>query len=40
MGAADPIKALLDAPAPQRATDDWQAFTGLISNLRNGRSGL
>src|ERR1700731_675581 len=39
MGVADPIRALLDAPAPQRAADDWHAFTEMISNLRNGRSG-
>ena len=39
MGAADPISALLDAPSPPRAADDWQAFVEMISNLRTGRSG-
>ncbi len=39
MGAADPIGALLDAPSPPRATDDWRAFIETISNLRGGRSG-
>ena len=39
MGAADPIRALLDAPSPPRAADDWQAFVEMISNLRTGRSG-
>jgi DNA helicase II / ATP-dependent DNA helicase PcrA len=39
MGAADPIRALLNAPAPSRAADDWQAFVETISNLHDGRSG-
>jgi DNA helicase-2/ATP-dependent DNA helicase PcrA len=39
MGAADPIRALLDAPSPPRAADEWQAFVEMISNLRAGRSG-
>ena len=39
MGAADPISALLDAPSPPRAADDWQAFVEMISNVRGGRSG-
>jgi len=38
-GTADPIKALLDAPSPPRAADDWQAFVEMISNVRGGRSG-
>src|SRR6267154_2497881 len=33
MGAADPIGALLNAPPPPRAADDWQAFVEAISNL-------
>jgi DNA helicase-2/ATP-dependent DNA helicase PcrA len=39
MGAADPIGALLDAPSPRRASDDWQAFVETISGLRAGRTG-
>jgi ATP-dependent DNA helicase UvrD/PcrA len=39
MGAADPIGALLDAPSPPRASDDWQAFVDTISSLRAGRTG-
>ena len=39
IGAADPIRALLDAPAPPRAAEEWQAFVEMISNLRRGRSG-
>jgi len=39
MGAADPIRALIGAPSPLRAADDWQAFVETISNLRGGRSG-
>src|ERR1700730_13700104 len=38
-GTADPIKALLDAPSPPRAADDWQAFVEMISHVRGGRSG-
>jgi DNA helicase-2/ATP-dependent DNA helicase PcrA len=39
MGAADPIGALLDAPAPPRASDDWGAFVDTIRSLRAGRIG-
>jgi DNA helicase II / ATP-dependent DNA helicase PcrA len=39
MGAADPIGALLDAPSPPRAADNWQAFIETISNLRGVQSG-
>src|ERR1700720_3671949 len=39
MGAADPIRALLDVPSPPRAADDWQAFVDTISSLRAGRTG-
>jgi len=39
IGAADPIRALLDAPSPRRAAEEWQAFVEMISDLRRGRSG-
>ena len=39
IGATDPIRALLDAPSPPRAAEEWQAFVEMISNLRGGRSG-
>jgi DNA helicase-2/ATP-dependent DNA helicase PcrA len=39
MGAADPIRALLDAPTPPRARDDWESLTETVSLLRAGRSG-
>src|SRR5215469_2597592 len=39
IGAADPIRALLDAPSPPRAAEEWQAFVEMISNLRGGWSG-
>src|SRR5204863_8262810 len=39
MGATDPIGALLDAPPPPRASDDWLAFVDTISSLRAGRTG-
>jgi DNA helicase-2/ATP-dependent DNA helicase PcrA len=38
MRAADPIAALLDAPSPSRAGDDWKAFVETVINLRAGRS--
>jgi hypothetical protein len=38
MGAADPISALLDAPSPPRAADDWQAFVEMICAL-DGTAG-
>jgi DNA helicase II / ATP-dependent DNA helicase PcrA len=39
MGAVDPIGALLNAPSPPRASDDWQAFVDTIKILRAGRTG-
>src|ERR1700736_4787166 len=39
MGAADPIGAVLDAPSPPRASDDWQAFVDTISSLRAEKTG-
>src|SRR5947209_6486401 len=39
MGAADPIRALLDAPSPSRAGDDWGTFVETVTTLRAGRSG-
>jgi DNA helicase-2/ATP-dependent DNA helicase PcrA len=39
MGVADPIGALLDAPSPPRASDDWHPFVDTISSLRAGRTG-
>jgi DNA helicase II / ATP-dependent DNA helicase PcrA len=37
--SSDPIGALVDAPCPARASDDWRSFTGTISDLRSGRAG-
>jgi DNA helicase-2/ATP-dependent DNA helicase PcrA len=37
--AADPIGALLEAPTPPRAGDDWQAFVDTIGQLRAGSAG-
>jgi len=39
MGAADPIRALLDMPSPSRAGDDWGTFVETVASLRAGRSG-
>ena len=39
IGAADPIRALLDAPSPTRAADDWGTFVETVASLRSGRSG-
>src|SRR6516164_9114456 len=39
IGAADPIRALLDAPSPTRAADDWGTFVETVTSLRAGRSG-
>ena len=39
MGAADPIRALLDTPSPTRAADDWGRFVDTLISLRAGRSG-
>src|SRR5262245_30843080 len=38
MAAADPIRALLSAPSPPRAADDWRAFVDTVTHLRAGRS--
>jgi DNA helicase II / ATP-dependent DNA helicase PcrA len=35
--AADPVRALVDAPAPPRAGDDWKAFVDTVTELRAGR---
>jgi DNA helicase-2/ATP-dependent DNA helicase PcrA len=37
--AADPVRAIIDAPAPPRAGDDWKAFIQTVSELRLGRAG-
>jgi DNA helicase II / ATP-dependent DNA helicase PcrA len=37
--AADPVRALVDAPAPPRAGDDWKAFVETVTELRGGRAG-
>jgi len=39
MGAADPIRALLNMPSPTRAVDDWGRFVETVISLRAGRSG-
>ena len=39
MGAADPIRALLDMPSPSRAADDWGTLVETVASLRAGRSG-
>ena len=39
IGAADPIAALLNAPSPPRASDDWKAFVETVADLRAGRDG-
>src|SRR4051794_19329354 len=39
MGAADPIRALLDTPSPTRSADDWGWFVDTVTSLRAGRSG-
>jgi DNA helicase II / ATP-dependent DNA helicase PcrA len=39
MEAADPIGALVDAPSPPRASDDWKAFVETVTELRAGRAG-
>jgi DNA helicase-2/ATP-dependent DNA helicase PcrA len=39
MGAADPIRALLDTPSPTRSADDWGRFVDTVTSLRAGRSG-
>jgi DNA helicase II / ATP-dependent DNA helicase PcrA len=37
--AADPISALVDAPAPPRAGDEWLSFVETVTDLRSGRAG-
>jgi DNA helicase II / ATP-dependent DNA helicase PcrA len=37
--AADPIGALLEAPAPPRAGDEWQTFVDTVAQLRTGSAG-
>jgi DNA helicase II / ATP-dependent DNA helicase PcrA len=37
--AADPVRALVDAPAPARAGDDWRAFVETVMALRAGVAG-
>ncbi len=37
--AADPIGALLEAPAPPRAGGEWQSFVDTIEELRAGSAG-
>ncbi|MDB5504378.1 MAG: ATP-dependent helicase, Rep family [Tardiphaga sp.] len=37
--AADPIGALVDTPAPKRASDDWRGFVEVVTELRSGRAG-
>jgi DNA helicase-2/ATP-dependent DNA helicase PcrA len=39
IGAADPVAALLNAPSPPRASDDWQAFVETVADLRAARDG-
>jgi DNA helicase-2/ATP-dependent DNA helicase PcrA len=39
MGAADPIRALLETPSPTRAADDWGRFVETLISLRAGRNG-
>jgi ATP-dependent DNA helicase UvrD/PcrA len=39
IGAADPIRALLDTPLPTRAADDWGRFVETVISLRAGGSG-
>ncbi|KIZ41734.1 MULTISPECIES: ATP-dependent helicase [Rhodopseudomonas] len=36
---ADPIAALIDAPAPPRAGEDWRGFVETVTELRSGRAG-
>jgi DNA helicase-2/ATP-dependent DNA helicase PcrA len=39
IGAADPIRALLEMPSPSRAADDWGTFVETVASLRAARSG-
>jgi DNA helicase II / ATP-dependent DNA helicase PcrA len=36
---ADPVRALVDPPAPPRAGDDWKAFVETVTELRAGSAG-
>jgi DNA helicase-2/ATP-dependent DNA helicase PcrA len=37
--AADPLRALVDAPAPPRASEDWPGFMTAVQGLREKRAG-
>jgi DNA helicase II / ATP-dependent DNA helicase PcrA len=37
--AADPIDALIAAPSPPRAGDEWRSFIDTLGALRSGRAG-
>ncbi|MGO4407729.1 ATP-dependent helicase [Bosea sp. RAF48] len=37
--AASPIEALENAPAPQRAGDDWPGFLAAVAEIRSGGAG-
>ena len=37
--SADPIHALVTAPRPSRAADDWRSFLDVIAELRSGKAG-
>jgi DNA helicase-2/ATP-dependent DNA helicase PcrA len=37
--AADPVRALPDAPPPPRAGDEWRTFVEMVGDLRHGRAG-
>ena len=37
--SADPIHALVTAPRPHRATDDWRSFLDVIAELHSGKAG-
>ncbi|MGO4175819.1 ATP-dependent helicase [Bosea sp. TAF32] len=37
--ATAPIEALENAPAPQRAGDDWPGFLAAVAEIRSGRAG-
>jgi DNA helicase II / ATP-dependent DNA helicase PcrA len=39
MAAADPIRALADAPSPPRAGDNWRAFVETVADLHSGQLG-
>jgi DNA helicase II / ATP-dependent DNA helicase PcrA len=39
MAAADPIRALSEAPPPPRASDHWTGFLEMVTDLRPSRAG-